>query len=91
MNGVRIRLIGTANTHTVEKKNIDMSKKQFVSNIKQIPFSQSCVYAKLSDLNNLAVIREKFDDPAVRGALESQVPSDKMEQLSQRMQCISVG
>lgn len=62
-----------------------MSKKQFVSNVKQIPFSQSCVYAKLSDLNNLAVIREKFDDPTVRGALGNQVPADKLEQLSQRI------
>lgn len=63
-----------------------MSKQQYESNIKAVPFSQSCVYAKLSDLNNLAVIKERFNDPAVREMMASKVPEDKMEQIGRRIQ-----
>ena len=38
-----------------------MSKQQFESNVKPIPYAQSCVYAKLADLNNLAVIKDGHD------------------------------
>lgn len=62
-----------------------MSKQQFESSVKQIPYGQSCVYAKLSDLNNLAVIRERFEDPSVRAMLDGKVPADKMEQLTERI------
>ena len=51
-----------------------MSKQQFESNIKPIPYAQSCVYAKLADLNNLAVIKERFNDPSVRAMMSGQVP-----------------
>ena len=54
-----------------------MSKQQFESNIKPIPYAQSCVYAKLADLNNLAVIKER---------LSGQVPEDKLNQLNERIQ-----
>ena len=35
---------------------------QYESNVKHVPYSQERVYDKLSDLNNLAAIRERMDD-----------------------------
>lgn len=63
-----------------------MSKQQYESNVKTIPYSQSCVFAKLSDLNNLAVIKERINDPAVRNAMAEKVPADKMDQICERIQ-----
>ena len=50
---------------------------KYESEIKQVPFSQSAVYAKLSDLTNLAVIKERFDDPNV----QAKIPADKIEEV----------
>jgi cellulose biosynthesis protein BcsQ len=33
-----------------------MSKQQYESNVKAIPFNQNCVYSKLADLKNLEVM-----------------------------------
>lgn len=63
-----------------------MSKQQYESNIKTIPFRQDSVYSKLSDLNNLAVIKEKINDPNIRNMMAGKVPADKLEQISQRIQ-----
>ena len=63
-----------------------MSKQQFESNVKPIPYAQSCVYAKLADLNNLAVIKERFNAPSVRAMMSGQVPEDKLNQLNERIQ-----
>lgn len=63
-----------------------MSKQQFESNVKPIPYAQSCVYAQLADLNNLAVIKERFNDPSVRAMMSGQVPEDKLNQLNERIQ-----
>ena len=62
-----------------------MSRQQYESNIKQIPYPQSCVYAKLADLNNLEVIKEKFNDPTVRSAMAGKVPEDQLSQLEERI------
>ena len=50
---------------------------KYESQIKQVPFSQSAVYAKLSDLTNLVVIKERFDDPNV----QAKIPADKIEEV----------
>ena len=50
---------------------------KFESQIKQVNASQSAVYDKISDLNNLAVIKERINDPMV----QSQIPADKLEQV----------
>lgn len=47
------------------------------SSIKQIPYPVENVYARLSDLTNLAVIRDRFEDPAI----QAQIPADKQEQV----------
>ena len=50
---------------------------KYESQIKQVPFSQSAVYAKISDLSNLAVIKERMDDPNI----QAQIPADKIEEV----------
>ena len=50
---------------------------KYESQIKQVPYTQSAVYAKISDLTNLAVIKERFDDPNV----QAQMPVDKIEEI----------
>lgn len=56
-------------------KKDNMAK--YESQIKQVPYAQSAVYAKISDLTNLAVIKERFDDPNV----QAQIPADKIEEV----------
>ena len=63
-----------------------MSKQQFESNVKAVAHPQSCVYAKLADLNNLAVIKERFNDPALRSQMAGQVPEDKLDQLQRNIE-----
>lgn len=63
-----------------------MSKQQYESNVKAIPFNQNCVYSKLADLKNLEVIKERINDPNVRAMMNGKVPEDKLEQISQRIQ-----
>lgn len=58
-----------------------MSQQQFESNVKVIPYTQASVYGKLSDLNHLAVIRDRLEDPAVQAVLAEKLPADKMEQI----------
>ena len=50
---------------------------KYESQIKQVPYSQSAVYAKLADLTNLAVFKERFDDPNV----QAKIPADKVEEV----------
>ncbi|MCD8317482.1 MAG: SRPBCC family protein [Paraprevotella sp.] len=63
-----------------------MSKLQFESQIKAVPYAQTCVYAKLADLNNLSVIKDRFSDPSLRQAMEGKVSADQWEQMSERIQ-----
>ena len=57
-----------------------MSK--YESQIKQVPYTQSAVYAKISDLTNLAVIKDRFDDPNV----QAKMPADKIEEIRNAVQ-----
>ena len=57
---------------------------KYESGIKQVPYSQGAVYAKLSDLTSLAVIKERFDAPDIQekiAAGELNIPADKMEEV----------
>ena len=51
-----------------------MSK--FESQIKQIAYTADKVYAKLSDLNNLAAIKNKLNDPDAQEKLKEKIPAD---------------
>ena len=50
---------------------------KYESQVKQVPFSQSAVYSKVSDLSNLAIIRERINDPNI----QSQIPADKIDEV----------
>lgn len=62
-----------------------MSEQRFESNIKPIPYAQSRVYARLADLNNLADLKERLNDPSVRAMMSGRVPEDKLGQLEERI------
>ncbi len=62
-----------------------MAQHLYESSVKAIASPQACVYAKLADLNNLAVIKEHFEDPAVREKMAAQVPEDKLNQLREQI------
>ena len=53
------------------------SESKFESSVRQIPFSQEKVFAKLSDLNNLESVRDRL-------------PADKVESLSFDSDSVSV-
>lgn len=54
---------------------------KYESEVKQVASPQWAVYAKLADLSNLAVIKDRIDDPAVAQAMAAQVPADKIETI----------
>ncbi len=62
-----------------------MAQQQFESSVKVIAAPQECVYTKMADLNNLAVIQQRFADPAFRTAIADKVPEDKLEQIAERV------
>ena len=61
---------------------------KYESQIKQINYPQSAVYAKLSDLNNFASIKESMSDPAIRErmAASGQMSEDKMAQVIEKIE-----
>lgn len=58
-----------------------MSLSKFESEIKLIPQSQTVVYNRFSDLNNLSSIKERLSDPEVQKRLSEQVPAEKLAEL----------
>ena len=56
---------------------------KYESNFKQIPYPQTSVFAKLSDLRNLESIKERANDPTFIEQLKAsgQVPEDKITQI----------
>ncbi len=59
---------------------------KYESQIKAVPYTQSAVYAKISDLSNLASIKDRFDDPRV----QQQIPADKLDEVKrslEQMEC----
>ena len=54
---------------------------KYESTVKQVPYQQTAVFARLSDLRHLEVIKDRMDDPAFQQAISAQVPADKVEKL----------
>lgn len=50
-----------------------------------VPYSQSAVYGKVSDLSNLASIKEKLNDPLYEEKVKGQIPADKWEDVKARL------
>ena len=61
---------------------------KYESSVKQIPFPQASIFAKLSDLRNLESIKERANDPAFIEQLKAsgQVPEDKIAQIQELAQ-----
>ena len=61
---------------------------KYESSVKQIYAPQSAVYAKLSDLNNLATIKERISDPAIQERMKAsgQVPEGKLDAIKEKIE-----
>lgn len=60
----------------------------FESQIKQVAAPQERVYAKLSDLNNLASIKERINDPAARERIKAQIPEEKLKEVEKHLESL---
>ncbi len=58
-----------------------MSK--YESKIKQVPYSQSMVYGKLSDLNNLSALKEKMGSTDIPDNLKNQVNEEQLHKAKE--------
>ena len=58
-----------------------MSVSKFESEVKIIPQVQQVVYNRFADLNNLASLKERLNDPEVQAKLAEEVPADKLGDL----------
>ena len=63
-----------------------MSK--YESQIKQVTASHDIVYAKLSDLNNLASMKEKINDPATRERIKGHIPESKLDEVQKHLESL---
>ena len=61
----------------------------FVSKIKQVQASQEAVFAKISDLSNLQVLKERMTDPEAQARMAENVGSDKVEKMAQYLDNVS--
>lgn len=61
---------------------------KYESNIKQVHFPQSAVFAKLADMRNLESIKERVNDPQFIDQLRAsgQVPEDKLTSIQEMAQ-----
>lgn len=58
---------------------------KYESSVKQIAYPVSKVYAKLSDLNNLAALKNKLDDPRMVDLMKEKLPEDKMAEVREKL------
>lgn len=59
--------------------------QQYESHVKIIPYSQECVYRKISDMNNLGVLRDKLNDPDNAERLRQQMTEEQLSQAKERL------
>ena len=63
-----------------------MSK--YESQIKQVAASHDTIYSKLSDLNNLASMKEKINDPATRERIKGHIPEEKLDEVQKHLESL---
>ena len=63
-----------------------MGLQKYESEVKFIPQDVNTVYERFADLRNLAALKEKLSDPAVREKMAEQVPADKMAEAEKQME-----
>ena len=63
---------------------------RYESKVKIIPAPQAAVYAKLSDLNNLAVLKEKLNDPEALERIKAsgKVTDDQLEKAREQLKSL---
>lgn len=61
---------------------------KYESSVKQIAAPQHSVYARLSDLSNLSVLRERLNDPAAQEMLRSKMNEEQMEQAKRQLEAL---
>ncbi len=56
---------------------------KYESNIKQVPYPQASIFAKLADLSNLEALKQRAADPEFIDRLRAsgQVPEDKIDKI----------
>lgn len=59
---------------------------KYESGIKQVPYSQEIVYAKLSDLTNLAALKDKMNNPDAAAMAGQQVSEEQMSQAREMLE-----
>lgn len=59
---------------------------KYESGIKQVPYSQEFVYAKLSDLTNLAALKDKMNNPDAAAMAGQQVSEEQMSQAREMLE-----
>ena len=68
-----------------------MSLSKFESEVKRVTRPQAVAYARVADLRNLEGVKRALTDPALRPALEGQVPADKLEQMAKYAEGMTFG
>ena len=63
---------------------------KYESGIKQVPYSQEIVYAKLSDLTNLAALKDKMNNPDAAAMAGQQVSEEQMSQAREMLEKMEV-
>jgi hypothetical protein len=63
---------------------------RYESKVKTIPAPQAAVYAKLSDLNNLAVLKEKLNDPEALERIKAsgKVTDDQLQKAREQLKSL---
>ena len=63
---------------------------RYESKVKTIPAPQAAVYAKLSDLNNLAVLKEKLNNPEALERIKAsgKVTDDQLQKASEQLKSL---
>ena len=63
---------------------------RYESKVKTIPAPQAAVYARLSDLNNLAVLKEKLNDPEALERIKAtgKVTDDQLQKAREQLKSL---
>ena len=61
----------------------------FVSKIKQVQASQEAVFAKISDLSNLQVLKERMAEPDAQAKIAEKVGEDRVSEMAQYLDNVS--
>ena len=61
---------------------------KYESSIKQVPFAQSSVYAKLSDLNNMSSVKERLNDPTSVERMKGNVSEEQFQKAQEQLESL---